>query len=144
MDRYCADPADRTFGLISAFEVFEHLPQPAHSFESIIGSARDYMFFATELWQQQGRDWHYLAPAHGQHVFFYTHAALEMAGRKYGYEFHDLGFIKCFARAQARENVLLLRRPDFSRLVFQSFMRHQENAFQYALKDNADLLRSQA
>jgi hypothetical protein len=137
MDEFRADPKDKQWGIISAFEVFEHLPDPAEVFDLIAGSAVDYVFFTTDLWEGQGRDWQYLAPFQGQHVFFYTQKALELVARKYGYNFHNLGLVKCFARPNAGTRLSIILQPEFGRMVLQSFVRHQQNPYQYALKDNA-------
>lgn len=69
MDKFCAGPTDTKWGVVSAFEVFEHLPNPGDSIDLILGSAKDYVFFTTECWENQGNAWHYLDPMHGQHVF---------------------------------------------------------------------------
>jgi hypothetical protein len=142
MDKFRAEPEDKKWAMISAFEVFEHLPTPSETFDLILGSAKDYVFFTTDLWERQGHDWVYLTPIQGHHIFFYTRRALEMAALKYCYEFHDLGFVKCFARPDSREKLSLLKRPDFGQQILHAFLRHQQNPYQYAARDHADLVRS--
>ena len=144
MDKFCAAPEDKKWGMISAFEVLEHLPNPRATLDLILRSATAYVFFTTGLWEGQGRDWDYLAPVQGHHIFFYTRKALQLAAQKYGYELHDLGFAQCFARPDLRERLSVLKSPDFGQKVLHAFLRHQQNPYQYAARDNADLVRQQS
>lgn len=143
MDKFRAQAEDRKWGMISAFEVFEHLANPADTLDLILRSAKDYVFFTTELWERQGHDWSYLSPLQGHHIFFYSAKALEMAARKYRYEVHNLGFVKCFARQDTRQKMSLLNSHDFGQKVLHSFLRHQQNPYQYAARDYADLVERQ-
>jgi hypothetical protein len=140
MDAFVATPASMPWSLVSAFEVFEHFTNPAESLAEILEAASDYVFFTTDLWRGQGRGWDYLAPIVGQHVFFYTLAALDLTGRKHGFEFHDFGFVKCFARAAARDRVSQLLSDDFRARVMATFWWHQQKPYQYATRDSANLI----
>lgn len=146
MDKFRAEPTDRKWEMISAFEVFEHLPRPGDTLRLILEAAKDYVFFATELWNvrwgAQAQSWHYLSTDDGQHVFFYTHEALEMIAQMHGYEFHNLGFVMCFARPDAREKISLLKHPDFGQRILQAFLNHQQNPYQYANADSTAVRRS--
>lgn len=69
--------------LISAFEVFEHFPDPRTSLEEIFGSGVELIFFTTQFYEGQAEDWDYLVPFCGQHVFFYTrHGLAAFAGAR--------------------------------------------------------------
>ncbi len=142
MDKFTAEPGSRTWGLVSAFEVFEHLPDPAQTLDLILGAAEDYVFFSTELFEGQGRDWHYPNPAEGQHVFFYSRKALESVARGHGFEFHDLGFFKCFLRPSLKERLALIKPQDFGRQVMEALLRHQRDPYRYAARDHAQLLNA--
>jgi hypothetical protein len=63
---------DRPPHLITAFEVFEHFPDPASSLKDIFSSGAEIIIFSADFYQGQGPDWGYLAPIVGQHVFFYS------------------------------------------------------------------------
>jgi hypothetical protein len=80
-----ADPADH-FEVLTAFEVFEHLPDPVPSVESMAARA-DSIFFSTEL-QPPGppkpEGWGYYSLESGQHVALYTREALIQLGRQLG------------------------------------------------------------
>ena len=73
-------------GLVSAFEVFEHFPDPAHSLHEILSVEPALVVFTTVFWEDQGRDWGYLVPICGQHVFFYTRRGLAAFADRYGYD----------------------------------------------------------
>ncbi|MFB3893897.1 MAG: class I SAM-dependent methyltransferase [Phycisphaerae bacterium] len=72
--------------LITAFEVFEHLPDPAATLELLArnlgpGGA---ILLATSLYDPaaHGPDWEYLNPQHGQHINFFSRTGLSrLAGR---------------------------------------------------------------
>ncbi|ACS87341.1 class I SAM-dependent methyltransferase [Musicola paradisiaca] len=77
--------SDKHPALISAFEVFEHLVEPQQSLEEIFATNADLIVFSTQFYEQQGKDWDYLAPDCGQHIFFYTETALADFCRQRGY-----------------------------------------------------------
>ena len=72
-------PRESRFALIACFEVFEHLPDPIKELRALFELA-DTVVFSTNIapagLKKEG-DWNYFAPYHGQHVSFYTVAALE-------------------------------------------------------------------
>ena len=82
------DPASgkEKFEVVTAFEVFEHLPDPIKEVEKIL-SFTDSIIFSTDLIGDEPREieqsW-YIAPEHGQHVAFYNIKTLEFIARKYG------------------------------------------------------------
>lgn len=71
---------------IVSSEVFEHLPDPAAEVASIFGHEPDYVYVRTWRYFGQGKDWDYIGPEHGAHVFFYTDKAMRFIAAKYGYE----------------------------------------------------------
>jgi hypothetical protein len=70
--------------LLTAFEVLEHFPHPLEQIE--------------ELFSDQGPNWWYIAPASGQHVFFYSRKALIDIGKRFGYELLFAGQYTLFTR----------------------------------------------
>jgi hypothetical protein len=73
-------PQGTPLDLVTLFEVLEHLPNPSIDLESIFAYKADHYLFSTEIYENQGEDWWYLAAETGQHVFFYSAAALAMIG----------------------------------------------------------------
>jgi hypothetical protein len=73
-------------GLVSAFEVFEHLPEPRRALGDILALQPSLIVFSTQFWEGQGKDWWYLVPCCGQHVFFYTERAMAGFASRHGYD----------------------------------------------------------
>jgi methyltransferase family protein len=74
--------------VVSSFEVFEHLPNPAAELAQIINLDPAIWLFSTQLYESQGREWNYLSPNTGQHVFFYSEKSLQQFAEAHGREFH--------------------------------------------------------
>ncbi|MCC9601109.1 class I SAM-dependent methyltransferase [Stieleria sp. JC731] len=67
------------FDLITAFEVFEHLPNPRTTVKELM-SHTDTLFFSTVLQPNKQlksiEDWHYFLPGTGQHISFFNQESL--------------------------------------------------------------------
>lgn len=86
-----SDFADCRPKLITAFEVLEHFPQPAQSLQEILNKQSDLIIFSTMFYEKQGRDWFYLVPFCGQHVFFYDEIGLARFVQTFGYDLAKAG-----------------------------------------------------
>ncbi len=75
---------EKSYALVSAFEVAEHLPDPIRDFGEILRLAPRFLLFSTLLYQGQGSDWWYFLDD-GQHVAFYTRRSLEIVAARFGY-----------------------------------------------------------
>lgn len=80
-------PTGRTYSLLTAFEVFEHLVDP---FTEIVGmkARADAILFSTELLPEPAPAldaWWYYALFGGQHVQLYTHAGLRRLAERSGF-----------------------------------------------------------
>lgn len=76
-------PAVPGFELITAFEVFEHLPEPLQEIEKMLTYGKSILF-STELQPAAGlADWWYISPETGQHVSFYSYPSLVEIARKF-------------------------------------------------------------
>ncbi|TWU01268.1 class I SAM-dependent methyltransferase [Stieleria varia] len=82
------------FDLLSAWEVFEHLADPLASLDEMLNVA-DAVLFSTELVPnsaiQSPKDWWYFTPETGQHISFYTTAALEYMAEKFSLNLYSDG-----------------------------------------------------
>lgn len=71
--------------VLTAFEVFEHLPEPRQTIDELWSKQPPLMLFTTWLNDGQPDDWIYYLPECGQHVFFYSEAGLSQLARSHGY-----------------------------------------------------------
>jgi predicted nucleic acid-binding Zn ribbon protein len=71
--------------LVIASEVVEHFPHPGRDLDDLFKLKPRLVFVSTGVYTDEQRDWWYLAPESGQHVFFYSRKALDLVADKYGY-----------------------------------------------------------
>ncbi|PJJ80137.1 class I SAM-dependent methyltransferase [Mucilaginibacter auburnensis] len=109
-------PNAERFEMVTAFEVFEHLANPLQDIKTMLGYSYN-LLFSTEL-QPEGissvEDWSYFSTETGQHVAFYTEAALKAIADKLGYNFYTDGrFLHLFTQTQFDKNPLAPVRDSF-------------------------------
>jgi Methyltransferase domain len=81
------------YELVTAFEVIEHLPEPAKTVGDLL-SISDSIFFSTELLPlptPRIADWWYYGPEHGQHIAFFTPMSLQRLAARCGANFYSNG-----------------------------------------------------
>lgn len=86
-----AEAAARPFAAMTAFEVFEHLPDPlAFVRETMDRYGCRTLIFSTLLYEgaPPPRDWWYYAFNGGQHIAFYRRDTLETLASRLGLRFH--------------------------------------------------------
>jgi hypothetical protein len=129
-DKYCQNLFARGFearlgaesyDLLTAFEVFEHLTDPASEVREMVQLSSS-VFFTTELLPDPTppvSEWWYYGLLHGQHVAFYTPAALRAIAGRLGLRFITNGRdMHLMTRQPIRERAFrLLLRPQVARLV---------------------------
>lgn len=74
------------YDMVTAFELVEHLPDPMATFEQLRALA-PVIVISTELVPRDKQvldDWWYYAPESGQHIGFFTRAALEFVSKRLG------------------------------------------------------------
>jgi hypothetical protein len=81
------------FTLLTAFEVFEHLPQPLEVIADMFNYS-DTLIFTTRLlprWNIKPNEWWYFTPDTGQHVSLYSRESLEMIAKKFNVQLSSNG-----------------------------------------------------
>ena len=82
------DLAGRRYDLVTAFEVLEHLVDPAADLAEAVAST-DRLLTTTHLLPDPApgpEDWRYYTLESGQHVTFYTRASLERLAERLGFD----------------------------------------------------------
>lgn len=77
--------SNQKFSLLTAFEVFEHLPQPLEVIENMFQYS-DTLIFSTRLlprWKILPSDWWYYALDSGQHISFFTRESLLLTAKRF-------------------------------------------------------------
>lgn len=120
-------PQGQKFELVTAFEVFEHLPDPMAEVEKISNLA-DSILFSTILLPKPTissvEDWWYFIPETGQHVALYTEQALATLGAKFGYNFYTDGIsTHLFTKKNLSENPFIKKREPLLIRKFRKFLR---------------------
>jgi hypothetical protein len=78
-------PKGKRYSFITAFEVFEHLPQPLDTIEDMFHYS-DTLVFSTRLlprWGISPADWWYFTPDTGQHISLYSKESLDLIAKKF-------------------------------------------------------------
>jgi hypothetical protein len=82
-----------TFGLVTAFEVFEHLPEPLAEIEKMLRYSKNLLFSTLLIPTPSPMplEWQYFALETGQHISFYTLESLRIIAEKSGLFLHSTG-----------------------------------------------------
>jgi hypothetical protein len=97
---------ERNYDLVTAFEVFEHFPNPLESLDQLFQCQPKFLLATTELYTGNGPDWWYLAPNSGQHVFFYSKPALRWIATRYNYCYYTINGRHVFAKTRMSRSQL--------------------------------------
>jgi hypothetical protein len=88
------DSPKQRFDVATAFEVFEHVPNPREVVQELLELAPTIVF-STELQPnttiRSVNDWWYFIPETGQHISFYTRESLEFLAKQFGAKYYTDG-----------------------------------------------------
>jgi hypothetical protein len=115
------------YQLVTAFEVFEHIAEPARTVAHLL-SISDSILFSTELLQVPAppiTDWWYYGPEHGQHIAFYTRTALQHLAARFSANYYtNGGSTHLISRRHISEKIFqLVLRPKMRALVNRWYRR---------------------
>jgi Methyltransferase domain len=108
--------------LLLAFEVLEHFENPQSDLQMLFQCNPKALLASSVPYSMQDSGWWYLTPETGQHVFFYSGAAMRLIAKKWGFDVIGQGYYWLFIRSGTVGRVrkalasALLTRP-FLRLV---------------------------
>jgi hypothetical protein len=138
------------FGLVTAFEVFEHLVNPIEDIRQIC-QLSDNLLFSTVLQPKDDSDlaeWWYIAPETGQHIAFYTEKSLRYIADQLGLHFLSDGFgTHLFTKEELRVNPFEAKKdPYLIRSMRRKLARFDNNKAgavrQSLLQSDFDYIRS--
>lgn len=73
--------------MVLGFEVIEHFANPQMDLNELFQFDARVLLLSTAVYDRQQKDWWYLVPNSGQHIFFYSKKALQWIAHHYHYEF---------------------------------------------------------
>lgn len=124
-DKYCENLFSKTFvkskthyDVVTAFEVFEHLPHPVSDLEEMV-SLGDNIIFSTSLIPQNVNkiaDWWYFCTETGQHVSFYTHESMRKIANHFGLNYVGVGDVHILGK-EPISKILFLMSCKIPRLI---------------------------
>lgn len=104
-----SEPSFNAPDLMTAFEVLEHFADPRIELDALFSRNPKVLLASTGIYERQPRDWWYLSPESGQHVFFYSLDALTYVAGRYGYRLNRCGGYVLFTKDGASFGNSLIR-----------------------------------
>ena len=140
-DKYCQNlfaeffdlrdfSGDAHFEIVTAFEVCEHMVNPAVEMKELLKYS-DNIIFSTELQPsteiRSADDWWYFIPETGQHISLFTEKALSYLAEKEGYNFYTDGFgLHLFTKKKFARNPIKTRDAFFVRKLKKLIKRYDK------------------
>mgnify|MGYP000886289599 FL=1 len=140
-DKYCENVyakgfeanGDTVYEALTAYEVFEHLPNPSDGIKEMLKYSDSIMFstFLIPSGNPKPGDWWYYATDHGQHVSLYSEKSLGVLASKFGLNFYTNG-----------KNIHLLTKKKISGFLFKLITAPYADRFFAPLSKKKSLLDS--
>ena len=133
--------------IINVCEVAEHFTNPRSSFEDIFSCKPSIVIVQTGMFEKPNKDWEYLAPEHGQHIFFYSEKTITYLAKNHriGATFIN-GYI-VFFKVELLDSIFakgtsILRKElliKINQSVPNLLSKILTNGYKYAIEDNQSL-----
>jgi 2-polyprenyl-3-methyl-5-hydroxy-6-metoxy-1,4-benzoquinol methylase len=117
-DKYCDNLYAKDFTVketenyevLTAYEVFEHLPEPVKELEEMLKYSENILFstYLIPAGNPKPQNWWYFALDHGQHVSLYTEKSLSLLAKKFNMNLYTNG-----------KNIHLITKKKISGFVFK-------------------------
>ncbi len=131
----------KSFEILTAFEVFEHLTDPYIEIEEML-SYSENVLFSTEvppLGIKNPNEWWYFSPQIGQHVSFYTIESLEYIAKKFNKNLCTNGLsMHLFTAKKLEKNPLIAERETF---FIRKIRKYLKKIDQKKLRNRQSLLQ---
>jgi len=111
--------------MLIAFEVMEHFAEPKVEWEQLFALGPRVLLASTTLYRRQGKDWWYLSPESGQHIFFYSERALQWIAQQHDCRVLVSGTFILFVRQSECSGMRLL----LARLALNRYLCRLARAF---------------
>lgn len=133
--------------VINLSEVIEHFDEPAKYFDQIFSNQPELVIAQTNLFEASNPEWDYLAPDHGQHIFFYSQNAIGYLARRHNMSATLLnGYIMFFKPSYLEKifnpnsSVVRLELQADLNVATPNLMNQMLiNGYKYAIEDNLAL-----
>jgi hypothetical protein len=136
--------------IINLCEVAEHFQNPKSSFEHIFSSKPKIVVMQTGIFDLPSENWGYLAPEHGQHIFFYNEKTISFLANKYQLAVTVIQGYIVFIKLELLE-ILFTKNTNNLKLDFASklnqslhniFNKILTNGYKNAIEDNLMLAKT--
>lgn len=120
--------------MLTAFEVLEHLPNPAEELKDLFNLA-DTVICTTELLPSPApkpTEWWYYALDGGQHIMFYTESSMKYIAKTFNRHYAKVGSLHIFAKEPVSKLKLKLAMK-FPRAINRFYRRQSLLASDYEL-----------
>jgi len=84
--------------IVCSFEVAEHLADPATELAGMFRRRAKLVVVGTETYRDQDKDWWYISPWSGQHIFFYSERGMSFLAEEFGYCYERIGSLHFFTQ----------------------------------------------